>query len=223
MQPLKPVRVTVYEDPNCLNASSFDRLTAVRGSPNLKRLDAALIDTLSIQKRLLASELGKQDVTVRVEDISVLFNAILFVRAMEDHRRHQSPNTRRALVEAWLRAGNSAPRTLRSCITSCLRSLDSPGLPKSILDIDRLRVFDLLDRETVLNLFSDFYDNRFAPYKYDFSVMSKHALSRIYERYVSMLRDPESPQPTLFGDPLPDEISDRALGGRAGAHFGRFG
>src|SRR5439155_22517170 len=62
------------------------------------------------------------------------------------------------------------------------------------------------------SLFLDFYDNRFAPYRYDFSVISKHALSRIYEKYVATLRDSDSPQLSLFRE-LPQEVQDRSLGG----------
>ena len=78
---------------------------------------------------------------------------------------------------------------------------------------DSLQVFNDLDRETVLRLCLDFYDNRFATtYEYDFSLISKHALSRIYEHYVSVLRDVDSPQLQLFKS-LPETETNRALGG----------
>ncbi len=42
--------------------------------------------------------------------------------------------------------------------------------------------------------------------------MSKHALSRIYEHYISILRDGNSPQRSLF-PPTPDEYQNRERGG----------
>ncbi|TET12539.1 MAG: SAM-dependent DNA methyltransferase, partial [Candidatus Thorarchaeota archaeon] len=70
-----------------------------------------------------------------------------------------------------------------------------------------------MDRETVSALLSDFYRNKYVPYEYDFSLMSKHALSRIYERYVSILRLEESPQAPLPLFPrLPEEECNRAYG-----------
>ena len=53
-------------------------------------------------------------------------------------------------------------------------------------------------------LLMDFYNNRFAPYSYDFSIMSKHALSRIYEHYTALLHVAESAQMTFFAR-LPEE------------------
>lgn len=82
---------------------------------------------------------------------------------------------------------------------------------KILINFDLLSVFDSLDSETVLELLSDFYKNRFAPYRYDFSLMSKHALSRIYEHYVSLLREVETPQKMLFRG-LAEEVSTRDLG-----------
>lgn len=95
---------------------------------------------------------------------------------------------------------------------SCIRSVAPGSIPRGLLDQDKLKLFDALSQDTVLALFRDFYINKFARYHYDFSLMSKHALSRIYEHYVSLLSRQESPQMTFFPD-LPDEVTDRTYGG----------
>jgi hypothetical protein len=86
-----------------------------------------------------------------------------------------------------------------------------------LIDDARLKVFDSLEPQIIVDLFKDFYRIRRAwPYEYDFSVMSKHALSRIYERYTNLLRipSPDIDQPRLFkdGEPLPEEQPNLAYG-----------
>lgn len=222
VRPLAPRRVSIYEDSEVWRAEAFDRITACRPSPNLASVERALIDTISIWKRTLASELGH---AVKPENLSGLFNAVLFVRALEDHQRHLSPNTGTQLLETWSLGHKDVP-SIRICIRRSLRSLGIPRFPSNLLDEDALTVFDALDRDTVTEFLHDFYENRFAPYRYDFSLMSKHALSRIYEKYVALLRQGESQQLTLFPE-LPEEANARALGGvytpqYIARFFGRF-
>ena len=81
-----------------------------------------------------------------------------------------------------------------------------------MFNLDPLRVFDKLEPQTVSELLADFYRNKYQKYyEYDFSLMSKHALSRIYEHYVSVLRVKETPQTALF-PALPEEQIERAYG-----------
>lgn len=79
-----------------------------------------------------------------------------------------------------------------------MSDLTQRQIPEGLINFDALRVFDGLDYETQIELVSDFYANRFAPYAYDFSLMSKHALSRIYERYISLVRPTNESQRLLF-------------------------
>jgi type I restriction-modification system DNA methylase subunit len=82
-----------------------------------------------------------------------------------------------------------------------------------LLEKEKLKLFHKLDSETISRLLRDFYDNKYAPiYRYDFSLMSKHALSRIYEHYVSLLRTKDSPQLSFFQE-LPEEERNKATGG----------
>src|SRR5439155_8733745 len=52
-------------------ADAFDILVGRVPNPNLKSLDEALIETISLWKRRLATDLG---VEVKIDDISKLFN-----------------------------------------------------------------------------------------------------------------------------------------------------
>lgn len=206
--PITPRFLSIREEPDVWRAEAFDKITGKRPNPNLKSLDDALIETISIWKRSLSAELSKK---VTNETISALFNSILFVRAFEDHRRARKPNFERALISSW-EESKKGGRTIRGCLKSCLRKLGVMKYPPSLLDERDLVPFDSLDFDTVAQLFRDFYDNRFAPYQYDFSLMSKHALARIYEHYVSLLRPKDSKQ-LFFYPELPDELANRSLGG----------
>ena len=89
------------------------------------------------------------------------------------------------------------------------------NIPSHLVNQDLLRVFDVLSTETVVSIVGNFYSIRGAkPYEYDFSIMSKQALSRIYERYVSLLRRKESSTgQTSFYFAPPAEESNKNYGG----------
>jgi len=202
-------RLSVHEVPDTWSAQAFDRVVGRRPNPSVRALDDALISTISDWKRKLALELPQAP---RNEELSALFNAILFTRALEDYRRWQGRQPARLLLQCNVNGGGSSS-CLSKRIRKALRRLGLGHFPRSVLGCaERLAPFDVLDPATVTALFADFYDNRFAPYEYDFSLMSKHALSRIYEHYVSLLREPSSPQLSLFRD-IPEEVPNKALGG----------
>ena len=218
--PFKPVRIPITDDPDCWRAEAYDRVTGRRPNPNIKRLDDALIATLSGWKRKLAAEMLEAGTKVSLEGISTLFNGVIFVRALEDHPRNRGRFSDPVLLSTWRSSGEGSG-SVRECLVSSLTLLEAPGVPDSLLDLDVLRVFDGLDRQTVSDLFSDFYSDKNLPYTYDFSLMSKHALSRIYEKYVTLIRGDRAitatrgemmTQKLLFRD-APEEVSDRALGG----------
>jgi methylase of polypeptide subunit release factors len=203
------------DDVDTLRSEVFERIVGKRPNPNLLALDDALIETISYWKRNLSAEMGY---TVPNGSLSALFNAIIFVRAAEDHHwrlqrlgtAYQNEPRPQALLEAW-RA--SSALTLRDVILHNLERFIGTEVPEYLINEEPLRAFSDLDRQTVFSLLSDFYRNKGVPYEYDFSLMSKHALSRIYERYASILHIEESPQPTLPLFPrLPEEEWNKAYG-----------
>ena len=177
-----------------LRNEAFDQVVGRRPNPNLPSLDQALIKTIAQWRRILAAEIGY---TVPNTNLSALFNAILFARAIEDHQRRTKPSSTQVLLDEWNK-GQPAHRTLRTTIVSSLKKFVGESIPKDLVDERKLEVFDGLDPSTAHSLLLDFYHNKFAPYAYDFSVMSKHALSRIYEHYTALLHIEESPQMAFF-------------------------
>lgn len=197
-----------------LRNEAFESIVGKRPNPNLPALDNALIETISFWKRNLSAEM---DYAVSNEALSALFNSIIFVRAAEDHhRRFQSSGLERSRIyssQALLESWHAEQSTLRRAIIFNIERFIKGDIPEYLIDDSLLSTFDNLDRQTVRALLSDFYRNRYAPYDYDFSVMSKHALSRIYEHYVSILRLEDSPQLTLpLFRRLPEEERDKAYG-----------
>ena len=190
-----------YDD---LRSEIFEQVVGRRPQPNFPALDDALIRTISFWKRALGAELGGTSNT----ELSRLFNAIIFARALEDQRRREQPNARRVLLEEFTRTRGAA--SVRDLIGRTLRQFVDT-VPPFLFEEDALAPFDTLDADTVRSLLLQFYDNQYAPYPYDFSVISKHALSRIYEHYVSLLCHEPDDQLSLLPQ-MPSEYSDRSQG-----------
>lgn len=194
------------ENYESLRSEIFEQVVGQRPSPNVPPLDDALIKTISLWKRSLSAELGD---AVRVEQLARLFNALVFVRALEDQHRRLNPNDNDLLLER-LRQGSSVPN-LRTLLSDVAHEIVRSEIPGFLFHGPDLSAFDGLDQNTVQSLLFDFYQNRYAPYRYDFAVISKHALSRVYEQYVSLLRRDQSTQ-LSFLPQLPSEFSDKSQG-----------
>lgn len=188
-----------------LRSNKFEQVVGRRPNPNIPALDDALIDTISFWKRNLSAELGNQ---VDNENLSALFNSIIFTRAIEDNYKRIHPETVNILLSAW--QNNPQNNPIRTVLRNTLEQL-SGQIPNFLFDEEKLVIFDRLYPDTVWALLADFYRNKNVPYPYDFSVMSKHALSRIYEHYVSILNIEDSPQLTLFPR-FPEEERNKGFG-----------
>jgi N-6 DNA Methylase len=207
------------DDCDSLRSEAFEQISGKRPNPNIPALDDALIKTISLWKRNLAAELSEIGQTVSNDAYSALFNAIIFTRAVEDNYRRTyplhplSPTLTQTLLESWNKQQLS-DIPLRIALRSILENLITESIPNYLVDDDKLRIFDELSRTVVFALLTDFYRNKYASYyTYDFSLISKHALSRIYEQYVSILRDKEPDQPTLLlFSQLPEERWEKSFG-----------
>lgn len=186
---------------------AFEMLTGKRPSSNVKRLDDALIQTVSFWKRAIQSDIGE---TVTLREISSMINSVILVRGLEDYKNRHQASDRRLLLDSMngLSPGKSAYRAINAALQS-LGQVDAP--PWLAAMITDLRAFDGWENEAVRELFDDFYLGRDSVYRYNFHLISKHALSRIYEHYVSLLRDNKSPQMSLFRT-LPTEVRNKDLG-----------
>ena len=193
-----------------LRSEAFEKIIGKRPSPNIPSLDDALINTVSHWKRIISAELNNE---ISNESFSTLFNSIIFIRAIEDYNKKFRPvEHERVLLKAW-EVNSKQSRNLKSVIDKSLKLLKQKRIPKFLLDYSALEVFNSLSYQTLSFLLSDFYENRQnSIYNYDFSIMSNHALSRIYERYVALLRVEDSNQLSLFGGNIPVEEVAKSLG-----------
>ena len=204
-----------------LRSAKFDQITGKKPNPNIPALDTALIQTLSYWKRELSAASGY---TLKNSNLSTLFNHIIFVRAAEDHYRTFNLPFVTTLRTEWALHPNEP---IRIVLERLIRSFNEGHLPSYMDADDLLRPFDSLDRSALTYLIEDLYSNKFARlYDYNFSLISKHALSRIYEHYVSLLRLEESDQATLFPR-LPEEERNKSYGSfytpqYIARFFGRF-
>lgn len=204
-QKTSEAKIEIPRRSDAWRVEAFDAVIGRKPNPNFPALDDALIRTVSRWKRILASEMRLRSTV----PIAEFFNAIFFARALEDTQSF--PPAGRGLLLDLLYETTSRPAgtILRTAIE---RLCDRPGsIPDGLIDMESLGVFDALDDPTKHEIFSDFYQNSFAPYRYDFSVITKHALSRIYERYTALLGERESDQLALFGGEL-EEYADRSRG-----------
>lgn len=192
-----------------LRNDAFEKIIGKKLSPNIPALDDALINTISYWKRTISSELNN---SVSNEELSALFNSIIFLRALEDNAtRYKGSGTHtKALFQAWEKY--KGKKNFTGIVEVAMDILNKRDIPSYLLNIKKLKVFDSLDRSTLNYLINDFYQNRIAGfYNYDFSIMSMHALSRIYEKYAALLKIEESDQLTLFPK-LPQEEVNKAFG-----------
>jgi hypothetical protein len=193
-----------------LQSARFRSVTSKHPVPDVRSLDKALIDTISLWKR----QLGASILGISNGSLSALFNAILFVRAAEDHKltAEALAPASRLLPRIASDSGGARGLTVRDVIAATLENLAVRNIPSGLVELDALTTFDTLDAGLVVELFEDFYRNRFTPYyEYDFSLISKHALSRIYEHYVSILRVPNTEQ-LSFLPSLAEETFEWKLG-----------
>ena len=86
------------------------------------------------------------------------------------------------------------------------------GITPQLFDRSKLQAFDGLSLANRLSLVKAFYRHNSVPYDYDFSVMSKHALSKLYERYVAVMQHAEAVQVSMFPS-IPEESWNKQLGG----------
>ncbi|MCK9611566.1 MAG: N-6 DNA methylase [Bacteroidales bacterium] len=196
------------EDEINLKSSTYSELLQERRiKPIYKTLDDTIIDTISFWKRIISSEL---DNTVNNEQLSSFFNSIIFLRAIEDYNYNLSPgafnknNLNRILESQKI-------EKYSNLILNFLEQYKIKDIPNDLIDFNILKVFDKLNSRTLYQLFQDFYQNKYSHYEYDFSIISKHALSRLYEKYVSILEIKETEQLSFFS-PIPEEKFNKNSG-----------
>jgi anti-anti-sigma regulatory factor len=184
----------------------FDRGPILNRS--LKACDDALLQVISRWKALLRADYP----TVQNRNLSALFNAIIFVRGCEDRDLNKEPGSSRRLAKLAERGQNDTI-DLIAVLKSGLSECDIASPLSDYIDEDALAPFHSIDRASATNLLRDFYAPRDAAYEFNFALMSKHALSRIYEKYVALFDPAESAQDQLsFVSPVPLEVAPLKTG-----------
>jgi hypothetical protein len=187
-----------------VSSTAFETLSAKHPAPNVPALDTALVRTIRFWKRAFLTELP----ALQNDELSALFNGIILARALEDNAKKSGGLVHPSLRE---RMQSERGRSLESILSNTLEAFPV-NIPKELWNSSAVNAFDWLEASTIIELIEDFYQNRFVRYfDYDFSIMSKHALSRIYEQYVSLLRNKESDQ-TSFFPALPDDRREKSFG-----------
>ena len=191
-------------DYSALDRRVFDEAVGRAPNPNLLALDGALLGTISTWKEILHLE-----VPSATGAISALFNAIILARAVEDFdARLGKVVSSRSLLQRVKMPGAS----IGEAIDQLILERTGSHVSSRLFDKSTLEPFSLLSTSSRIRLIEAFYRHEAIPYDYDFSVMSKYALSRLYERYMLVMRDDASVQLPMFSL-VPEEEWNRQLGG----------
>ena len=192
-----------YDD-TALTRRIFDEAIGHVPRPDFLTLDGALFDTITTWREILHRNLRADTAT-----ISALFNALILARAVEDFQRRVGAVSAQVSLRDRVTTRND---TISQAIQTLV--LDVTGKPVSDMLFNRsaLESFDSLPSESRMELVEAFYRHRSVPYDYDFSVMSKYALSKLYERYVAVMREEASFQITMLPSTR-DEGWNKKLGG----------
>ncbi len=196
------------EDEKSLKSSTYLKILQERNDkPIYKALDESIIEAISYWKRVISSELSNK---VNNEQLSLFFNSIIFLRAIEDYNLNikkttQSSNRLNRIIDS----NNNIKYT--EIIKIFLNENKLKNVSTNLINLKVLKQFNTLDNRTLYPLFQDFYRSKDSNYNYDFSIMSKHALSRLYEKYVSLLEVKETAQLSFFS-PMPEEKFNKNSG-----------
>ena len=184
----------------------FDQAVGAAPNPNIPALDGILLETIANWRRILRSELGPAATNA---SISALFNAIIFARAVEDFHTGLSGESRYRFLRDHI-----ADRqvTITQAIERSISERTGSPISESLFEPSSLEPFQQLSKDMCTEIVNAFYSHPAIPYDYDFSVMSKHALSKIYERYVAVMQLDEPIQFSFFPSE-PEEAWNKRLGG----------
>lgn len=206
--PIHPTIVHGFDqaDYSALTKKVFDQAVDAAPNPNIPALDGILLETIANWRRILRSELGT---TATNESISALFNAIIFARAVEDFHTGVLTESRSGSLREHI-----ADRqvTITEAIQRSIVGRTGSSVSESLFNRSALEPFQRLPKSMCIEIVNAFYGHPSVPYEYNFSVMSKHALSKIYERYVAVMQLDEPVQFSMFPSE-PEEAWNKRLGG----------
>lgn len=209
---LETLKIEVGNESESLRVETFLEIIQKKPNSNVKALDDILIENISNWKRFISSELNNQ---VDLVSLSYLFNCIIFLRSIEDSKKrfNEIDQTQKTFLNIITEnKGFNFSQIIKKAEELLIE------IPDFIVDKENLKVFDNLDIQDLRRMFNSFYENEYNRFRYDFSIMTKQALSRIYQKYVSLLSIPslESTKLTLFDTA---EIPLEKINREAGAYY----
>ena len=191
-------------DHSALERRTFDEAVGRAPNPNLPSLDSALLGKISDWRDILRLELPSAS-----SSVSALFNAIILARAVEDFDTRMG---NQVAVPSLLEMVRSSDAKIDDAICLLMDKRGASSVPYQLLDREALKKFNGISFDSRVRLVEAFYRHNAVPYDYDFSVMSKYALSKLYERYVAVMKDDQSVQLSMLPTTSEEEWN-RQLGG----------
>jgi len=181
---LETLKIEVGNESESLRVETFLEIIQKKPNSNIKALDDILIENISNWKRFISSELNNE---VDLVSLSNLFNSIIFLRSIEDSKKrfNELEQTQKTFLNI---ISDNSELTFSGIIKQAEDLLIA--IPDYIVKKENLKVFDTLQIQDLRRMFNSFYENEYNRFRYDFSIMTKQALSRIYQKYVSLLSIP---------------------------------
>ena len=200
-------KIEIGNEEEALKVSTFYEVIEKKPNSNIRALDDVLIENISNWKRIISAEL---DNNIDLVSLSYLFNTTIFLRSIEDSKKraNEIDNNSKILIDKlYIESAKNI-----SQIFELVEKELSIAIPEYISQRDKISLFDSLDKSILKRYFYSFYENEYNRFKYDFSIITKQALSRIYQKYVSILSLPNTDnQGTLFV-PIPVEKVNKDSG-----------
>lgn len=183
-----------------LSSEGFAKKRHIRRKGNrTNACDDALLNIVDKWKRLIRDDFDE----ISNRSISTLFNALFLIRGCEDRHLSVGLGTRRKILIETLDEFGEEVNFVVFVSAAFAKTEVGGGLGK-YLNFSDLAVFSNFDRSTLWRLVSDLYEPREAPFSFNFALMSKHALSRVYEKFVAIFveDDRDSDQISFLKRPL---------------------
>lgn len=209
---LETLKIEVGNESESLRVETFLEIIQKKPNSNIKALDDILIENISNWKRFISSELNNE---VDLVSLSYLFNCIIFLRSIEDNKKrfNEIEQSQKTFLNIIL---DNNELKFSEIINIAEKTLIE--IPDFIVDKQSLKIFDKIEIQDLRRMFNSFYENEYNRFRYDFSIMTKQALSRIYQKYVSLLSIPSTDSNilTLFNNA---DIPLEKINKEAGAYY----
>lgn len=191
---VETIKIEIGDEKQALSVSTFLEIVGKKPNSNIRALDDVLIENISNWKRIISAELDNK---VDLVSLSHLFNATIFLRSIEDTKKRSNELSYDSKV--FIEVLNTDLFQNVSQVITEVENRLHVTIPEYIVEKEKITLFDSINILDLKRFFNSFYENDYNRFRYDFSIMTKQALSRIYQKYVSLLSVSETTdQQSLF-------------------------